>query len=119
MKLSELNPEFLKREDDHSFRFVDTIAEASGIMFLCPRCWTRNKGPQGTHFVICWGPSVPQSTTPAGGRWALVGSGFHDLSLVAGSSSVLLPGPKTDEEREKGSPCGWHGFVKNGEILGI
>lgn len=117
MKLSELEPKFLKRESDQSFLYVDTLAEANGLMFLCPRCWTRNKGPQGTHMVICWDPSVPQSTKPVPGRWSLVGTCFDDLSLVAGSSSVLLPG--SQQELEKGGACGWHGFVKNGEILGI
>lgn len=105
MKLIELAPEWLARESDTVFRMVDTLAEANGIKFLCPKCFQQNQGAVGTHAVICWNPSVPQTTNPTPGRWNLVGTGFDDLSLVAGSSSVLLP-----------PPCSWHGFIRAGEV---
>jgi hypothetical protein len=107
MKLTELEPKFLKRESDALFAQVETLAEADGIRFLCPKCWTANKGPVGTHSVICWASSVPQTTNPTPGRWNLVGTGFNDLSLVAGSSSILLT-----------VGCMWHGFIQNGEVTG-
>lgn len=107
MRLTELEPRFLKRLDDYNFKFVDSIQEADGVEFLCPKCWIANKGPVGTHMVICWSPSVPQTTRPIPGRWKLVGTGYHDLSLIAGSSSVLLT-----------SGCRWHGFVTAGEVSG-
>jgi hypothetical protein len=105
MKLTELNPKFLKRDDSHHFRHVETIGEADGLWFLCPKCFLANGGAKGTHGVICWSPSVPQDTSPTPGRWNLVGSSFDNLSLVAGSSSVQLNGG-----------CSWHGYVKNGEV---
>src|SRR5262245_20074311 len=112
MKLIELAPQFLKRIDDRHFQYVDTLAEAHGILFLCPKCWVTNGGAVGTHAVICWNPSVPQTTQPTPGRWNLVGTGFDDLSLVAGSSSILLPG---DGKGKNG--CGWHGWIKEGNVL--
>lgn len=104
LKLSELEPSFLHTTDD-GWRMVDTIEEANGISFLCPKCYTDNGGPIGTHQVICWNPSVPADVRPGPGRWNLVGTGLHDVSLVAGSSSILLT-----------SGCQWHGFVTNGEV---
>ncbi len=108
LKLTELYPQFLKRLDDNHFQFVDSIFDADGIMFICPLCFENNgKSRIGVHSIICWNPNVPQTTTPIPGRWDLVGTGFDDLSLVAGSSSILLGG-------EDG--CKWHGFIKNGEV---
>ncbi len=86
------------------------LAEASGVKFLCPKCFAANNGPVGTHAVICWSRSrgVPDDATPGPGRWRLDGTGLHDLTLNAdlpsGARSVLLIGG-----------CGWHGFVTNGE----
>ena len=106
MKITDLDATFIKREDSHNFRMVDTIGEADGVEFLCPMCFKENNGPVGTHAVICWSPSVPQDTSPTPGRWSMQGTGLHDLTLVAGSSSVLLKGG-----------CQAHFFVRNGEIV--
>src|SRR5574342_554084 len=103
MRLTELEPSFLKRLDDKTFRRNTPFAEADGIIFLCPKCFVANKGPIGTHSVICWRPHVPQTTTPVPGRWEFQGTGFDDLTLVAGSSSVLLHG--RSEERRVGKEC--------------
>lgn len=105
MKLIELEPHFLKRIDDNNYLEVDNISLASGIRFLCPVCFAKNKGAIGTHSIICWDPSVPQTTSPTPGRWNLVGTGFNDLSLRNGSSSVLLT-----------TGCKAHFFVTNGNI---
>ncbi len=107
LRLTELEPQFLKRIDDSNFREVDSIAEADGIMFVCPLCFENNgKSNIGVHSVLCWNPSVPQTTAPVPGRWNLVGTGYGDLTLQAGSSSILLTG----------EGCGWHGFIGNGEV---
>jgi hypothetical protein len=130
VRLRELDPWFLKILDDKTDQRVDGIAEADGVMFLCPKCFVHNGGEVGTHRVLCWRPRVPQTRDPKPGRWELVGTGFDDLSLVAGSSSVLLksfcarPGcPNWHGWPEGGGPpcadprcAGWHGFVKNGEV---
>jgi hypothetical protein len=100
-KLSELEASFIKLTDERgSYRTDVTFADCDGVQFLCPLCFDRNAGPVGTHMVICWKPQVPQTISPTPGRWNHQGSGLHDLTLVAGSSSIALQGG-----------CGWHGFV--------
>jgi hypothetical protein len=103
--LRELRAYFLKRQDDLHFKRVDTIGEADGVSFLCPKCFAANRGSLGTHSVICWSPAVPQSTHPKPGRWELQGTGIDDITLVAGSSSVLLT-----------AGCNAHFFVRGGQI---
>jgi len=111
MRLTELEPQFLKWIDDKHWRHgvgdVDvSIQEADGILFLCPVCFVTNKGPIGTHSVICWRPRVPMTTPPGPGRWEFSGTGYNDLTLTAGSSSIHLTGPG----------CGAHFHITNGEI---
>lgn len=124
MKLAELDPQFLRREirpchegapgcnvvsphTDHEWHvYVDAIAEADGIMFACPVCLQANGGPAGTHYVICWRPRVPADVAPKPGRWEFEGKGLDDLTLVAGSSSILLRGG-----------CNAHFWIRNGEIV--
>lgn len=108
MKLTELDPIFLrweKKPDGEYHHEVPTIAEATGIMFLCPKCFKTNGGARGTHVIICWTPAVPPDANPKPGRWSFTGTGFEDLSLVAGSSSICLTGG-----------CQWHGFVRGGQV---
>jgi len=105
--LRELEAYFLRRVDDTHFRRVETLAEADGVQFLCPKCYAANSGPVGTHGVICWSPGVPQTTHPVPGRWRMEGTDLDDLTLVAGSSSVLLT-----------SGCAAHFFVRGGRIEG-
>lgn len=107
MKLTELDPKFLTKPDAEGImHFVDSIQQGDGLEFLCPVCFKANNGPIGTHSIICWQPHVPQSVSPGPGRWKFEGTGFSDISLVAGSSSIFLNGPG----------CGAHFFIKNGEI---
>ena len=87
---------------------VETRAEADGVMFLCPKCFTTNAGPVGTHRVICWFVGrVPDDVDPKPGRWTPTGTSLADLTFVPSegrTQSVLLTGG-----------CGWHGFVVNGD----
>lgn len=104
MRLLELEPQFIRYEvrEGHEYLVkVDSISEAQGIKFRCPKCW---KG-KDTHHVICWNPSIPPDVGPKPGRWTLVGTGIEDLTLVAGSSSIQLLGG-----------CCWHGFIEKGEV---
>ena len=94
----------LDPSNDDLINRVDSMAEAQGILFLCPVC--EGDGRRG-HHIICWDPSVPQSVPPRPGRWSLVGTGVADLSLVAGSSSVHL----------NGADCDAHFFITNGKIV--
>lgn len=111
MRLTELEPRFLKVEDERSFRDVDAIAEADGVMFVCPLCLKNQAMTRpGVHSVICWRPRVPQTIPPVPGRWEFSGNGYEDLTLTAGSSSILLTSPEG---------CGAHFWITNGEIVGI
>ena len=105
VKLTTLEAHFVRTDDGgRTITTVDSIGDAHGVMFLCPKCFIENKGPIGTHSVLCWCPSVPLEIPPGPGRWAFAGTGIDDLTLVAGSSSILLK-----------SGCAWHGFVRNGD----
>lgn len=108
MKLSELEPRFMRvAEPGRLWQEVDTLAEAQGVQFLCPKCFEANGGAVGTHSVLCWflGRGVLDDEDPKPGRWEPVGTGLQDLSLRAGSSSILLT-----------SGCCWHGYVTDGEV---
>lgn len=87
-----------------TWRHVDTLAEADGVSFSCPKCY-RDK-PGGQHHVLCWFEGrVPDHAQPGPGRWKPSGTGLADLTFVGPrAASVLLQGG-----------CRWHGFVKNGE----
>src|ERR1700743_1835317 len=104
----ELEAQFMRYEERDGGIYhahVETLAEADGIFFLCPKCFAENKGNIGTHGVICWFVGkVPEHAEPKPGRWNPSGSGYDDLTFVApGAFSVLLT-----------SGCNWHGFVKQG-----
>jgi len=103
MKLSELEPQFLKVVDDHTFKCVEDINEADGIMFLCPVCI---KGDSHHHSINCWQPHVPQTVHPIPGRWNFLGNDYNDLTLKNGSSSILINGG-----------CKAHFWITNGEII--
>ena len=110
MPLTELEPEFIRlASETGSFHRVATLAEAQGLLFLCPVCYQRNGGPVGAHSVICWSRSrgVPDGVHPAPGRWKLDGDDFLNLTLNGdgGSRSVALIGG-----------CQGHFFVTAGQV---
>jgi len=106
MRLIELEPEFLRITGEGTFTRDATIND-DGLMFLCPVCFVNNGNSNvGTHRVICWTPKVPQTIQPTPGRWGMQGTGFDDLTLVAGSSSVRLIGG-----------CNAHFFIQKGAIV--
>jgi hypothetical protein len=96
---------------------VPSTAGADGIFFLCPKCYVTNNGNMGTHGVICWQPHVSQTVLPIPGRWSFRGAGYHDLTLVADSSSILLA---CKCKSKPGEPpctcCKAHFFIRNGNI---
>lgn len=107
MKLVELRAQFIKITSVREFSHVQTLPEAQGIIFLCPKCFEVQGGQIGTHSVICWFANcgVPDDLDPKPGRWNPAGTGYDDLTFVPpGPVSVLLLGG-----------CGWHGFVKDGD----
>jgi hypothetical protein len=103
VKLTDLEPEFIKLESEEAWRCISStlVVDSDGILFKCPKCFTTNN----THIVICWRTHVPLTIHPKPGRWEFVGHSFYDLSLKANSSSILLL-----------SGCRAHFFVEHGEI---
>jgi hypothetical protein len=108
MRLIDLHPSFLNHVSETEEFWDVSFNEANGIQFLCPECTRRKRNGENIHVhsVICWNPSVPQSVPPNPGRWNMAGTGFDDLSLINGSSSVLLQGE-----------CNAHFWIKNGEVV--
>jgi len=113
MDLADLEPQFMRWalvDGGQVLSHVDTLAEASGIRFLCPLCFAKNHGAVGTHAIICWSRSrgVPDSADPKPGRWTMEGTGYSDLTLNGDppgrARSILLTGG-----------CGWHGFITKGK----
>ena len=96
----------------HYLRRVQTLAEAHGVSFLCPKCFQTNKGAIGTHGVPVdfKGRGVPDECgirnregQPV--RWGVSGSSLYDLSTTP--SILMLSG------------CAWHGYITNGEVTTI
>lgn len=112
MKLRELEAAFLTIIDERITSFADVpFNEAQGVWFMCPKCYVKNSGPVGTHWVICWfaDRGVPDDKFPLPGRWNPSGTCIDDLTFVGpGAASVLLTAPEG---------CGWHGFIRDGEAV--
>lgn len=106
--LRELDAKFVKSADGgKTILYVQTLSEADGVLYLCPKCFRENGGRRGTHGVLNWFEGrVPDDLNPKPGRWNPEGTGLDDLTFVPGrkSQSVLLT-----------SGCHWHGFITNGE----
>jgi hypothetical protein len=125
MLLTELEPEFIRREvrpcagygkdpecnvvsphTEHEWWLPCELPSADGVQFLCPVCFVANGGAVGTHSIVCWRPRVPVGVEPGPGRWEFQGTGLADLTLVAGSSSVALRGG-----------CAAHFHIRDGAIF--
>lgn len=114
-RLRDLDGHFVRYEErqvDGRLRVchvhVETLAEADGVFFLCPKCFAANGGRRGTHGVLCWFVGkVPGDVEPKPGRWNPSGTGLDDLTFVEpGAFSVLLTGAEG---------CKWHGYVSKGD----
>lgn len=95
-------------EDESSSR-VETLAEADGVEFLCPKCFRSNKNSRvGVHTIICWFVGkVPNWLSPGPGRWIPSGTSLEDLTFVKDKDH-----PRCSVQLLAG--CKWHGFVANG-----
>lgn len=113
IKLTDLEPSFLRYQKDKEgrvhFLTVDTLADAMGVEFLCPKCFETNGGKIGTHGVVCWSRSrgAPEGVQPGPGRWKIDGTSFEDLTLNADA-----PSKKRSVQLHGG--CGWHGYITDG-----
>lgn len=103
MKLTDLDPYFLVSTGPKFHSRTQSIVQAQGLRFLCPKCLT--------HSVICWSRSrgTPDDIRPGPGRWAMVGTSLSDLTLNADP-------PSTARSIQLKGGCDWHGFITNGEV---
>jgi hypothetical protein len=112
MRLSKLNAQLITRhtlDGRITHGPAASLADADGILFLCPKCFRENNGPVGTHSCICWFVGkVPDSAEPGPGRWNPTGTGIEDLTFVPSLGhehcSVKLNGG-----------CEFHFNIVNGE----
>lgn len=112
-RLRELDAHFVGRlQPDKSYYRVDSIDEAQGVHFQCPKCaigaikTPDGKAFVGVHSILCWfdNRGVPPDLDPRPGRWNPSGTSLDDLTFVPPrATSVQLNGG-----------CNWHGFVTNG-----
>lgn len=99
MKLTDLEPGFIRCIDESRQAFVDSLSDAQGMMFTCPQCFPQGK----SHTVLVWfkdrgvGPNFDSHI----GRWPVSGTTTEDLTLTGS----VLP-----------TSCGWHGYITNGEV---
>lgn len=75
-------------------RIGDDRLHADGVDFLCPVCFEKNGGVEGTHGIVCWFPHVSQAIHPGPGRWEpRIPATLDNLTFVPygkpGSSSAL------------------------------
>lgn len=105
MRLADLDPSFLVPQSADCYHMTDEIAGARGVTFQCPHCMRAKPDGVGVHYILCWTPLVPEAWEPGPGRWELQGTGYADLTLVAGSSSVAI------------GFCGAHFWVRDGAIV--
>lgn len=130
MRLTELEPQFIRHVvvtadkyigrtlpdgtiqwggfDVDSWEHVETLAEADGISFLCPKCFAANAGAVGTHglHVYFAGRGAPErlgkNSKGETVRWTIAGgSDYRDLDL---KPSIALQ-----------CGCLWHGHIEKGE----
>jgi|SRR5579863_4483019 len=86
------------------FERVNSLGEAHGVRFICPKSFVAHNGPVGAHSVQVYfagSPVPPEMGVNEAGetvRWAASGTSLDDLSL---SPSI----------QEQDNECGWHGFV--------
>jgi len=87
---------------------VKVMAEAQGVMMLCPLCFQKNGGDRGTHWIRVpfagRGVTDEQAMHDDQGKpvcWEVSGASLEDLSTAP---SILLLGG-----------CGWHGYITHGD----
>jgi hypothetical protein len=116
MRLVDLKPFFVRyetRQEDGKEReythTVDSLGDAQGIFFLCPKCFAADGGEVGTHAIDVTfadrGALPNQGSHGTDGsptRWTVTGSDFSNLTTAP--SILLIRG------------CAWHGFITNGEV---
>jgi len=78
MKLTDLDPHFIKRSDRFEYDYTDDVTKAEGLVMKCPAChwaFTRHRGGDDVHSITLWRPES---------AWSFVGHDYRDLSAMAG-----------------------------------
>lgn len=83
-------------DDRGSFKKVNTIAEADGLFFQCPRCHHSAINSRITERILCWFKHVPLTIAPKPARFVPTGHDLKDISFV----SQNITG------------CRWHKFIQ-------
>jgi len=106
VKLTALDPALYRVSAPGCYTPVTDLAEAQGVMFLCPRCFAVKGSVAGVHSVMVWfrGRDVPPDETPAA-RWVVSGYDLNDLTL---KPSIHIQ-----------TGCKWHGFVIAGDVTSV
>lgn len=102
MNLRDLEPwliRYARRDGREIMQHVESLADAQGLVFLCPLCRETNGHSIGVWFRD---RGVPDEATPKG-RWGVSGTSLDDLTLAP--SIHITTG------------CGWHGFIRAGQIV--
>lgn len=98
----------------YEFHPAATLAEADQLDFLCPACFAKNGGAEGTHHVMVTfaDRGVPDDAGSRGTegptRWHASGTGLADL--------VLTPSIQLDASSPPEQGCHWHGWVGSSGI---
>jgi hypothetical protein len=84
MKLTDLEPQFLKRSKPTEYDLTNDIHEADALQMRCPAChWAWGRTGHGhVHTLTLWLPEPP--------LWCFEGTGYKDLSLMAGRVAVTM-----------------------------
>ena len=100
MRLRDLDAVLVRSDGPLMYRNVGTLAEAQGVLFLCPLCRARLGTDVGCHSVLVWFdvPGLDPAWEPTP-RWKVSGTSLDDLTL---DPSVNVPGD-------------WHGWVRDGD----
>lgn len=110
-KLRDLDAKLLRYDGNGVSRKVESLEDAQGVRFGCPKCFAANGGTMvGTHQVICWSRSrgITEDVEPGPGRWKIDGTSLDDLTLNADP-------PSSQRSVQLNGGCSWHGFVTNGD----
>lgn len=97
MKLSELQPRFLRDGGEGVMVAASTMHDAHAVAFLCPKCFADHGGAEGAHELCIWFRGREERHC-----WQASGSSLADLTLAP---SIQVH-----------NPCKWHGYIRNGAI---
>lgn len=112
VKLADLDPQWLRYVADGGLGHVESIDQAQGLMFLCPKCFLANGGPVRTHSVIVWSRSRGVPTRRRQGR----GAGHSPaLGFTISPSTAIRLATRARIDLSGTAGCQWHGFITNGE----